>query len=140
MLLIRAVEECLLALFSEGKLFGTTHTCIGQEACAVAVIGALDQQRDIVFSTHRCHGHLLAFGEDLLDPYGGAFRVSRGLWTRFPQRVRSTPISEAGLIGVSTGLSLRGLRPIAESGGRSDSRRTSPSSRTARYPRSPSKR
>ena len=38
--LIRVVEERLLELFSEGKVFGTTHTCIGQEVCAVSVIGA----------------------------------------------------------------------------------------------------
>jgi len=53
-------------------------------------------------------------GEDLLDPYGGAFRVSRGLSTRFPERVLTTPISEAAIIGVSNGMALRGLRPVAE--------------------------
>src|SRR5512139_49005 len=64
MLLIRAVEERLLALFSEGKLFGTTHTCIGQEVCAVAVIGALDLEKDVIFSSHRCHGHFLMYTDD----------------------------------------------------------------------------
>jgi 2-oxoisovalerate dehydrogenase E1 component len=64
MALIRAVEERLLGLFSEGKLFGTTHTCIGQETCAYAVIGALDTARDIVFSNHRCHGHYVMYGDD----------------------------------------------------------------------------
>lgn len=61
--LIRAVEERLLSLFAEGKLFGTTHTCIGQELCAVAVIGALDLDKDIVFAPHRCHGHFLAYAD-----------------------------------------------------------------------------
>jgi 2-oxoisovalerate dehydrogenase E1 component len=61
MLLIRAVEERLLSLFSEGKLFGTTHTCIGQETCAVGVVGALDLDRDVIFSSHRCHGHFLMY-------------------------------------------------------------------------------
>ena len=37
---IRAFEETLLSLFSENKLFGTTHTYLGQEAVAVAA-GAL---------------------------------------------------------------------------------------------------
>lgn len=64
MLLIRAVEERLLALFAEGKLFGTTHTCIGQETCAVAVVGALDRARDVIFSSHRCHGHYLMYTDD----------------------------------------------------------------------------
>jgi pyruvate/2-oxoglutarate/acetoin dehydrogenase E1 component len=53
-------------------------------------------------------------GEDVLDPYGGAFRVTRGLSTTFPQQVLTTPISEAGIVGVGTGMALRGLRPVVE--------------------------
>jgi pyruvate/2-oxoglutarate/acetoin dehydrogenase E1 component len=53
-------------------------------------------------------------GEDVLDPYGGAFKVARGLSTRFPERVLTTPISEAAIVGVSNGMALRGLRPVAE--------------------------
>ena len=53
-------------------------------------------------------------GEDVLDPYGGAFKVTRGLSTAFPQRVFSTPISEAGIVGVAAGMALRGLRPVVE--------------------------
>ena len=53
-------------------------------------------------------------GEDLLDPYGGAFKVSQGLSTRWPQRVITTPISEASLVGVTAGMAIRGLRPILE--------------------------
>ncbi|MFN8393043.1 MAG: thiamine pyrophosphate-dependent dehydrogenase E1 component subunit alpha [Bacteroidia bacterium] len=58
---IRATEERLLQLFGEGKLYGTVHTCIGQEWSAVAVGRAL-QPQDYVFSNHRCHGHFLAYG------------------------------------------------------------------------------
>ncbi len=53
-------------------------------------------------------------GEDILDPYGGAFKVTRGLSTKFPQRVLTTPISEAAIVGISNGMALRGLRPVAE--------------------------
>jgi 2-oxoisovalerate dehydrogenase E1 component len=53
-------------------------------------------------------------GEDVLDPYGGAFKVTQGLSDRFPDRVLTTPISEGGLFGVTAGMSLRGLRPILE--------------------------
>ncbi|MCY4087315.1 MAG: thiamine pyrophosphate-dependent dehydrogenase E1 component subunit alpha [Actinomycetia bacterium] len=66
MYLIRRFEETLLELFAQGRLVGTTHTCIGQEANAVGVVKALDPQRDIVFSSHRCHGHYLAFTDDVL--------------------------------------------------------------------------
>jgi 2-oxoisovalerate dehydrogenase E1 component len=64
MALVRAVEERLLSLFSEGKLFGTTHTCIGQETCAYAVVDALDRSRDLIFSNHRCHGHYIVYSDD----------------------------------------------------------------------------
>jgi len=53
-------------------------------------------------------------GEDVLDPYGGAFKVTRGLSSSFPQRVLTTPISEAGFVGVAAGMALRGLRPVVE--------------------------
>jgi 2-oxoisovalerate dehydrogenase E1 component len=62
MVRIRSFEQALLELFSQGKLFGTTHTCIGQEACAAALYANVDPQKDVVFSNHRCHGHFLAFG------------------------------------------------------------------------------
>ena len=65
MLLIRRTEELILRFFSEGKVRGTTHTYVGQEANAVGIIGQLDPQRDFVVSNHRCHGHYLAFGGPL---------------------------------------------------------------------------
>jgi pyruvate/2-oxoglutarate/acetoin dehydrogenase E1 component len=57
---------------------------------------------------------VVLLGEDIVDPYGGAFKVTRGLSTAFPQRVRSTPISEGAIAGISAGLALSGYRPIAE--------------------------
>jgi pyruvate/2-oxoglutarate/acetoin dehydrogenase E1 component len=57
---------------------------------------------------------VVLLGEDILDPYGGAFKVTRGLSSEFPTRVRATPVSEAAIAGVSAGLALAGMRPIAE--------------------------
>jgi 2-oxoisovalerate dehydrogenase E1 component len=57
---------------------------------------------------------VLLLGEDLHDPYGGAFKVTAGLSTAFPDRVISTPISEAGCVGAGIGLALAGDRPIVE--------------------------
>jgi TPP-dependent pyruvate/acetoin dehydrogenase alpha subunit len=62
---IRRFEETVLDSFPRGIFFGTTHTYLGQEANAVAVLNQL-QENDIVFSNHRCHGHYLAYGG---DPY-----------------------------------------------------------------------
>ncbi len=53
-------------------------------------------------------------GEDILDPYGGAFKVSRGLSTLYPERVLTTPVSEAGIVGIAAGMALRGLHPVVE--------------------------
>jgi 2-oxoisovalerate dehydrogenase E1 component len=53
-------------------------------------------------------------GEDVLSPYGGAFKVSKDLSDRFPGRVRNTPISEAAIVGIGTGMGLLGLRPLVE--------------------------
>jgi 2-oxoisovalerate dehydrogenase E1 component len=61
---IRKVEEKFLQLFSEGKLNGTVHTCVGQEFSAIAFAGQL-KKKDFVFSNHRCHGHYLAFTGDV---------------------------------------------------------------------------
>lgn len=57
---------------------------------------------------------VLLVGQDLADPYGGAFAVTRSLSTRFPGRVISTPVAEAGLVGLGCGLALAGWRPVAE--------------------------
>ncbi len=60
------------------------------------------------------HPDTLLLGEDLHDPYGGAFKVTQGLSTDFPGRVISTPISEAGITGAAIGLAMDGHRPILE--------------------------
>ncbi|HEY1543855.1 MAG TPA: transketolase C-terminal domain-containing protein [Xanthobacteraceae bacterium] len=57
---------------------------------------------------------VIVLGEDVLSPYGGAFKVTRELSTQFPDRVLTTPISEAGIVAVAIGLALRGLRPVVE--------------------------
>jgi 2-oxoisovalerate dehydrogenase E1 component len=57
---------------------------------------------------------VVLLGEDLFDPYGGAFKVTAGLSTEFPGRVISTPISEAGVVGAALGLALDGFRPVVE--------------------------
>ena len=58
--------------------------------------------------------NVVILGEDIVDNYGGAFKVTRGLSKDYPQRVLSTPISEAAITGVAAGMAMRGLRPIVE--------------------------
>ncbi|PXY28445.1 alpha-ketoacid dehydrogenase subunit alpha/beta [Prauserella muralis] len=61
MVLIRLLEERISVLYRDGKIPGFVHTSVGQEACAV---GALFHTRraDVITSTHRGHGHVLAKG------------------------------------------------------------------------------
>lgn len=53
-------------------------------------------------------------GEDLLDPYGGAFKVSKNLSSKYPDRVWTSPVSEAAIVGIGAGMALRGLHPVVE--------------------------
>lgn len=57
---------------------------------------------------------IVMLGLDIKEPYGGAFKVSKGLSTEFPRQVINTPISEAAIIGVGTGLALSGYIPVVE--------------------------
>ena len=53
-------------------------------------------------------------GEDV-GPYGSPFQISRGLFEKYGEkRVRDTPISEAGFVGLAVGMAMTGLRPVAE--------------------------
>ena len=62
--LVRETEKLILDLFGRGLVSGTTHTCLGQEICQMAVVRALDDPRDHVLSNHRNHGHFLTYSGD----------------------------------------------------------------------------
>ncbi len=52
------------------------------------------------------------FGEDLEDPKGDVFGITKGLSTAYPGRVQNSPLSESTIAGVSVGRSLAGGRPV----------------------------
>ncbi len=56
---------------------------------------------------------VILFGEDIEDPKGDVFGVTRGLSTAFPGRVVNSPLAEATIAGVSAGRALAGGRPVA---------------------------
>jgi len=66
MLLIRRFEEKVEERFRAGDLAGFLHVCIGEEAVAVGVCAALEDG-DVIASTHRAHGHVLANGTPAND-------------------------------------------------------------------------
>ena len=111
MLLIRRFEERILDEFSTGKLVGTTHTYIGQEADAAGIFAVTDPE-DVVFSNHRCHGHYLAYGGDMYPMAAELMGKATGLvggrggsqhihWRNF----YSNGI-QGGIVPVATGMAL----------------------------------
>lgn len=108
---IRLFEETVLENFPKGIFFGTTHTCIGQEANAVGVLSSL-QPEDIVFSNHRCHGHFLAYGGDPRSLFAELMGKSTGVcggrggsqhlqWRNF----YSNGV-QGGIVPIATGMAL----------------------------------
>lgn len=53
-------------------------------------------------------------GEDVEDPYGGAYTITKGMSTRFSGKVLNTPMSEQGFTGMGVGMALAGYKPIIE--------------------------
>ena len=64
MWLIRVFEDRAKELFEQGVIFGTAHSCVGQEAIAVGAAGVM-REGDYLVGHHRSHGHLIAAGADL---------------------------------------------------------------------------
>jgi len=81
MRLIRETEEQLARCHQRGLIHGACHTYVGQEAIAVGVCEHLNRE-DVLFSTHRGHGHALAKGlpplELIAELFGRETGCSRG--------------------------------------------------------------
>ncbi len=81
MALIRHAEETLLRLFENAEMPGFIHSYIGEEATGVGVCAAL-RRDDVITSTHRGHGHIIAKGGDLnlffAELYGKAAGYCKG--------------------------------------------------------------
>jgi len=54
------------------------------------------------------------YGQDIAAPFGGAFKVTKGLGERWPERVINAPISEDAITGVAIGAAIDGARPVIE--------------------------
>ncbi|QCJ45315.1 alpha-ketoacid dehydrogenase subunit beta [Bacillus sp. S3] len=81
---------------------------------ATREITYLEAVREAMSQEMRQNDDVFILGEDI-GVYGGAFGVTRGMIEEFgPERVRNTPISEAGIAGAAVGAALTGMRPILE--------------------------
>jgi 2-oxoisovalerate dehydrogenase E1 component len=79
---------------------GKTSTYV--EAIQRALYEAMESDESVVL-----------FGQDI-GVFEGAFRVTRGFFERWPDRVLDTPIAESGTLGIAIGASLLGYRPVVE--------------------------
>lgn len=87
---------------SEREAKGTSKTRTIRESLCEVLRGLLKTEPNVVL-----------IGQDIEDPKGDVFGVTRGLSTQFPGRVRNAPLSEATILGGAIGRALVGQRPIA---------------------------
>lgn len=73
----------------------------------------LEAIRDVLFHRMSKDSRISLFGEDLEDPKGDVFGITRGLTKAYPGRVQNSPLSESTIVGVSVGKALAGKRPVA---------------------------
>jgi TPP-dependent pyruvate/acetoin dehydrogenase alpha subunit len=115
----RKWETTMKDLFLAGKdgLYGAFHTYVGEEAVAVGVIGALNED-DYIASTHRGHGHLIAKGGDLNRMSAEIFFRESGYNKGYGGSMHITDMSKGimgmnGIVGASfymaAGAALRGM-------------------------------
>ena len=74
---IRAFEDAVVRNYQDGKTYGGHHTYQGEEAIAAGACTAL-QEGDVVFSTHRGHGHAVAKGVNLNELMAELFGRATG--------------------------------------------------------------
>jgi 2-oxoisovalerate dehydrogenase E1 component len=122
--LVAAVERAR----SSAPLLNVNRNCPVHNIAVAFRAMASRSERRVVEQTNEAlrrlltrHTDLFFLGEDIEDgneftpgPYGGAFKVSRGLSREYPGRVRNTPISEAGFTGLAVGRALAGKKTVVE--------------------------
>ncbi len=102
-------EECALHLTGDPStpedmpVIGLGDSCRMLDAVNKTFHNALDTMPDVVF-----------FGEDIADPKGGVFNLTKGLSTKDPSRTVNSPLAESTIMGVSVGLASYGKRPCFE--------------------------
>jgi 2-oxoisovalerate dehydrogenase E1 component len=77
MLRIRLFEDRAAVLYKDGRIPGFVHLSVGQEAVPVGTCFALEPG-DVITSTHRGHGHVLAQGLDMRGAFAELFGKATG--------------------------------------------------------------
>ena len=73
----------------------------------------LEAMREVLRLRLEADSRVTLSGQDLEDPKGDVFGLTRGLSTTFPGRVRNSPLAESTIVGVGIGRALAGGRPVS---------------------------
>lgn len=73
----------------------------------------LEAMREVLKKRMATDERITLFGEDLEDPKGDVFGLTKGLSTAYPGRVKNSPLAESTILGVTIGEALAGKRPVA---------------------------
>ncbi|XVQ14989.1 alpha-ketoacid dehydrogenase subunit beta [Spirillospora sp. CA-255316] len=89
-----------------------TETATAGDTAKMSMAAAFNSSLDLALQRDR---KVILLGEDIADPVGGSFKVTKGLSTKYgEERVRNTPISEQAIVGAAVGAAMAGYRPVAE--------------------------
>ena len=75
------------------------------------MLGALNSALHRYFETNE---NAIYFGEDVEDPKGGVFGLTKGLSNAFKKQVFNSPLAEATIVGAAVGLAVAGFKPVFE--------------------------
>ena len=99
----------------------TLDECFGPEGISEQPPIAADQRMTMVSAINTTFRKALEndpkvvfFGEDIEDPKGGVFGITKGLSDSFPKQVFNSPLAEATIMGVAIGMAIYGFKPVFE--------------------------
>lgn len=107
----KAVHTALKPL--EGRFFDKAAEYRGNPEEGQPKLTMLEAIRETLKKRLQRDERVTLFGEDLEDPKGDVFGITKGLSTAFPGRVKNSPLAEASIVGISIGEALAGRRPVA---------------------------
>lgn len=85
---------------------------VSGETAVMTMAAAMNSALDLAMAND---DSVVLLGEDIADPAGGVFKVTKGLSIKYgTDRVRATPIAETAIVGAAVGAALSGMRPVAE--------------------------
>lgn len=100
-------DEVMLHIWGEQRAATAPPIETGPQTMVEAInktfAKALENDPEVIF-----------FGEDIEDPKGGVFGLTKGLTDAFPKQVYNSPLAEATILGVAVGLTASGMKPVFE--------------------------